>query len=341
MEDKRKIRICINWAGACGGCDVAILDIEEKIFDIVEMADIVYWPVAMDFKREDLKAWGKNSIDIGIFNGVVRTSEQEEDAEILREKCKLLVSLGSCACFGGIPGLANTSDREGVFEVCYKETPSTDNPQYVTPKTEFEMDGYKLELPEFYDTVKALHQVVDVDYYIPGCPPTREQIIDVVNIIKTFVETGELPPKGTVIASEKALCDECDRAKTRENKRIEKVYRPHQIVADSEKCFLDQGIICMGPATRGGCGQKCIKVNMPCRGCFGPTKAMLDPGAEAMSAIGSILGTGEDYVSVEKIVEILKGLKDPLGTFYRFTLPVAIINRAVKDEKKDEKKEEK
>jgi len=335
MEDK--LKICINWAGACGGCDVAILDIEEKIFDIVEIADIVYWPVAMDFKRKDLKSWEEKSIDIGIFNGVVRTSEQEEDAEILREKCKLLIAFGACACFGGIPGLANTSDREGVFEVCYKETPSTDNPKYITPKTEFKIDGYTLELPEFFDTVKSLHQVVDVDYYIPGCPPTFERIMDAVNLIKNFVETGELPPKGTVLASEKALCDECDRAKTKEGNRIEKVYRPHQILMDPEKCFLDQGIICMGPATRGGCGQKCINVNMPCRGCFGPTAAMLDPGAEAMSAIGSIIGTGEDYVPVNQIIEILNGVKDTVGTFYRFTLPSAIINRSVKDGKKEEK----
>ena len=76
---------------------------------------------------------------------------------------------------------------------------------------------------------------------------------------------------------------------------------------------------------------------MPCRGCFGPTVAMLDPGAEAMSAIGSIIGTGEDYIPVKQIIEILNGIKDPVGTFYRFTLPSAIINRSVKDGKKEEK----
>ncbi len=334
---KDKLKICVNWAAACGGCDVAILDIEEKILDVAAIADIVYWPVAMDFKRKDLKAWEENSIDIGIFNGAVRTSEQEEDAEILREKCKVLIAFGSCACFGGIPGLANISDREGIFEVCYKETPSTDNPQYVTPKPYLEVDGYTLELPEFFDTVKALDQVVDVDYYMPGCPPPYERIMDAVNIMKNFAETGELPPKGTVIAAEKTLCDECDRAKNKTGERIENVYRPHEKVIDPEKCFLDQGIICLGPATRGGCGQTCINANMPCRGCFGPTAAMLDPGAEALSAIGSIVGTGEDYMPKEKIIEILKKIRDTVGTFYRFTLPVAIINRSVKEAKKEKK----
>ncbi|MBW2646317.1 MAG: oxidoreductase [Deltaproteobacteria bacterium] len=327
-----KIKIAINWASACGGCDVSLLDIEEKIFDIVAVADIVYWPVAMDFKRDDILAMGKDSIDIGLFNGAVRSSEQAEDAEMLRERCKVLIAYGSCACFGGIPGLANVSDRQGIFDVVYKDTPSTVNPKDVTPQTSCEVDGETVTLPGFFDTVMALHQVVDVDYYLPGCPPPTERILDAVNVIANYAERGELPPKGAVIASNKALCDECERVATKTGERITKVVRPHETVADQKLCFLEQGILCMGPFTRGGCGTTCINANMPCRGCFGPTKELLDPGAEALSTFGSIVGAGgEDFVTRAQMKAAVNNIKDPLGTFYRFTFPCALINRTVKD----------
>lgn len=327
-----KIKIAINWASACGGCDVSLLDIEEKVFDIVAAADIVYWPVAMDFKRNDILAMGKDSIDIGFFNGAVRSSEQAEDAELLRDRCKVLIAYGSCACFGGIPGLANVSDRKGIFDVAYKETPSTVNPENVMPQTSCEVEGGTITLPEFFDTVRALHQVVDVDYYLPGCPPTEARILDAVNIIAGYATNGTLPPKGAVIASEKALCDECERVTTKTGIRIEKIVRPHETVADQKLCFLEQGMLCMGPFTRGGCGASCIKANMPCRGCFGPTEQLFDPGGEALSTFGSIVGAGgEDFVGRAQMKGAVNSIKDPLGTFYRFTFPCALIHRTVKE----------
>lgn len=327
-----KIKILMNWASACGGCDVSLLDIEDKIFGILDIADIVYWPVAMDFKRQDVLAMGTGSVDIGLFNGAVRTSEQLEDALMLRERCKVLIAYGACACFGGIPGLANLSDREGVFEVAYAETPSTVNPQNVRPQTVCQVAQGEVTLPEFFDTVYALNQVVKVDCYLPGCPPTGERILDAVNVIAAYAGSGEIPPPGSVIASQKALCDECPRVGTRTGARITAVNRPHEIIADQNLCLLEQGILCMGPFTRGGCGAGCINANMPCRGCFGPTERMLDPGAEALSAFGSIVGPGsEDALTIPAMKAAVNSIKDPVGTFYRFSLPVAIINRSIKD----------
>ena len=131
-----KIKIAVSWAAACGGCDVSLLDTEERLLDLAAIADIVYWPVAMDFKREQFAALADQSVDIGLFNGAVRTSEQAEDAELFRDKCKLLVAYGSCACFGGIPGLANLADRDQIFEVAYGTTPSTENPDGLRPQVQ-------------------------------------------------------------------------------------------------------------------------------------------------------------------------------------------------------------
>jgi len=333
MNDK--IKIAINWAAACGGCDVSLLDIEENILGVVDLADVVFWPVAMDFKREDLKARPDASVDIGLFNGAVRTTEQAEDARLLRAKCKVLIAYGSCACFGGIPGLANVSDRQGIFETAYELTRSTVNPGRAFPQEVCSVSGGEVTLPGFFDTVRALNQAVEVDYYLPGCPPNTERILDAVGVIAAYAKGEELPPKGATIASAKALCDECPRISTKTSSRIERVVRPHETVADPEKCFLEQGIICMGPFTRGGCGATCIAANMPCRGCFGPTQALLDPGAEALSSLGSIIGPGqEDQMTRAEIRTPVLDVKDPLGTLYRFTLPCGLINRTVKDGKK-------
>jgi F420-non-reducing hydrogenase small subunit len=156
-----------------------------------------------------------------------------------------------------------------------------------------------------------------VEYFIPGCPPPVDLILTAVNAFAT----GTLPPVGAIIASDKALCDECDRVK--EDKKINRIVRPHQIIPDDKKCLLEQGIICCGPATRGGCGQRCIEANMPCRGCFGPPPGVIDQGAKMLSAVASIY-QGNDEESVARMIdEIL----DPVGLFYRFGLADSMLKR--------------
>lgn len=333
-----KLKIAVNWAGSCGGCDVSLLDTETRILDLAGIADIVYWPVAMDFKQNDFLGLPDKSVDFGLFNGAVRTSEHQEMAEAFRRKCQVLVAYGSCASFGGIPGLGNLSEAREIFEVAYQTTPSTENPEGVRPRTESTIDGNTLTLPAFLDTVQSLDQVVDVDVFLPGCPPPTERILDLIGAVGRYAETGELPPTGTVIALEKALCDACPRNQTRLGGRVTSVFRPHEILADPSRCFLDQGIVCMGIATRGGCGATCIQANMPCRGCFGPTRDMLDPGAEAISAIGSIAGAdNENDVPSHEMRKAVRNVSDPVGTFYRFTLPVGFLNRAVTDKPTEKK----
>ena len=312
-----KLKLAIYWSASCGGCDVAILDTNERILDIAAIADIVFWPIALDFKYSDVEAMEDNSIDICLFNGAVRTSEQEHVAKLLRAKSKAMVAFGACACFGGIPALANFTNRAEVFERAYIEAPSNDNSNHTFPQTLTTVEEGDLELPEFYDTVLTLAQVVDVEYFVPGCPPP----VEIINKIVDALASGQLPPVGTVFASDKSLCDECDRVK--EEKKITKIYRPHEIIPEPEKCLLEQGIICMGPATRGGCGQRCIKVNMPCRGCFGPPPGVIDQGAKMLSAVASIYDV-KDEAEIKRMVE---EVVDPAGTFYRFAMSSSMLNR--------------
>jgi F420-non-reducing hydrogenase small subunit len=315
-----KLKLASYWAAACGGCDVAILDIHEKILDLAAAADIVFWPIATDFKYSEVEAMPDGHIDVTLFHGAVRNSENEHLAHLLRAKSKTLVAFGSCAHIGGIPGLANLFTREEIFKRVYQETPSTVNPEKIEPQPKSEAAEGELTIPEFYNTVKTLNQVVDVDYYMPGCPPTPKQIWNVVQVIVS----GQLPPKGAVIgASEKTQCDECTRKK--EEKKISSFKRIATALPDPDRCFLEQGFLCMGPVTRGGCDTRCQLSGVGCRGCFGAPAGVLDQGAKAISAIASIIEAKEE-AEVQKIID---QIPDSLRSFNRFGIPASLITRKV------------
>ena len=318
MTDKPKV--AFYWCASCGGCEEAVVDLAEKILDVVAAVDIVFWPVALDFKRSDVEAMDDGAILACFINGAVRTTEQEEMVRMLRRKSQVLIAFGSCSHLGGIPGLANLWDRESIFRNSYLETPSTVNPEGVLPQTTHRENGHEVHLPGFYDTVRALDQVTDVDYYLPGCAPTPKLIVEAVGVLLS----GELPPKGTVLSPNKALCDECQRKDTKpETLSITEFKRPHEVILNEEECILAQGVLCMGPATRAGCEALCIEGNMPCTGCFGPTDQVRDQGAKALSAFASSVGSDDE----SEIERILAAIPDPVGTFYRYSLPTSLLQR--------------
>ena len=315
-----KPKLALYWAASCGGCEIAVLDLHEKILDVANAFDIVFWPVALDFKYDDVRAMDDKSIDLCLFNGAIRNSENLEIAHLLRAKSKTLVAFGSCALEGGIPGLANLTTKEAIWNTAYRDTPSTvQHNGGVFPHTQTTMPEGEIEIPDMWDTVKSLDQVIDVEYYVPGCPPQPEQIW---SVIEHIVSGKPLPPKGSILgATDKTCCDECPRE--RKEKKLSKFFRPYEIKADPNECLLDQGIICMGPATRSGCGALCMKANMPCRGCYGPPPHVVDQGAKMVSALSSVI----DAQDPKEIESILDQIADPMGTFYRFSLAHSILRR--------------
>ena len=129
-----------------------------------------------------------------------------------------------------------------------------------------------LYLPVFYDTLKTLAQTVEVDYYLPGCPPEADKIWAAI----TAIVEGKLPPRGSVIGATTTVCDECKRK--RSEKKIKQFKRTWQIIPDEETCLLELGLLCCGIATRAGCGDLCPQVNSPCIGCHGPNEGVEGPG---------------------------------------------------------------
>jgi len=318
MPDKPKV--AFYWCASCGGCEEAVLDLAEAILDVVAAVDIVFWPVATDFKRKDLEAMADRSITATFLNGAIRTSEQEEMAKVLRSKSQILTATGSCSQLGGIPGLANLFPSESILREIYFDCPSTVNPERTLPEKEHINSGNVLELPAFSETVRSLDQVVDVDFYVPGCPPTPRTFRNALQILLG----DQLPAKGSVLAPDHALCDECPRKGTKPDRlSFAEFKRPTQTVIEEQQCLLAQGFVCMGPATRAGCDALCVQGNMPCTGCYGPTSRVRDQGAKILSCIASSIESKEPA----EIDQVLATIPDPVGTFYRYGLPTSLLRK--------------
>jgi len=318
-----KPRVAFYWCSSCGGCEETVVDLHEQILDVVDAVDIALWPVALDIKKADVQSWPDQSLAVAFINGAIRLEDQAEWVKLLRRKASLVIAFGSCAHLGGIPGLANATTREEILTNKYLRSPSVDNPKEILPEECCEIDGMELHLPRFWKDVKRLDQVIDVDYYLPGCPPPAESVGETVMALLE----DRLPKRGSVLAPEKCLCDECSRKESKpEEFCIETFKRVATSTPDPEKCLLAEGYLCMGPATRSGCGFRCLRANMPCRGCFGPPAGAIDQGVKMLGAVAS-LGKARDDDSA---VALAKSVVDPLGTFYRFGLPSSLLKRTMR-----------
>lgn len=279
-------RVAEEWLNICGGCEVAILDLGEKLLDLLPSLEFVHMPVLMDHKYYG-QTGEKSTLeipeaDVGMISGGVRNEEEKQIAEEMRKQCKTLIALGSCACFGGIPALANMYHLEDLYEKVFRDSETTES-----------ADTPSQGLPPLTDRVYALDEVVEVDLAIPGCPMNPAIILEALTCLlegKPF----ELP--------EKSVCDDCPTI--REEKSDVGLKRPLQDAEFSPgeyatmRCFNEQGILCLGPVTRSGCGKqynggdqivpRCVKGYMPCRGCFGPIRAGANPLVDMMTALSSI-----------------------------------------------------
>ncbi len=247
MPDKPKVGF--YWCASCGGCEESVVDLAENILGVIEAVDIILWPVAMDFKKHDVEAMADESILVTMINGAIRTSEQEEMARLLRRKSKLIIAYGSCAHMGGIPGLANQFDREQILRFVYDDSPSTENPEKVRPAAGAQTERLYGNPARIPGMVRTLDQVIDVDYYLPGCPP-------VPKLLKHALDTllsGNLPPKGTVLAPDVALCEECPKKETKPSDLLFTEFkRPHQKMLDPGHLPSRAGSRLHGPGNPGG-----------------------------------------------------------------------------------------
>jgi F420-non-reducing hydrogenase small subunit len=336
MPDKPKL--AIYWAASCGGCEIAVANLHEHILDVASHFDFMFCPCLLDTKKKDIEALADGSITATLFNGAVRTEENREMAHLLRRKSKLLIAMGACSASGGIPALSNLGTRRETFRAAYLDNPSIDNPAKILPREETRVPEGVLRLPRFFERVMSLGQVVPVDYTIPGCPPESEQIWNVIQVLIQVLEKGApLPPAGaTVGAGNSSVCDECSHKRT--DKQVQVFRRVWEFVPDPEQCLLEQGLLCMGVATRSGCGGLCPAVNMPCIGCYGAPEGVYDQGAKMAATLGSIIDIapirdkrGQQEINAQ-LDGVIASVPDLAGTACKFSLASRHYGTDVKDD---------
>ena len=308
-----KPKLAMTWLSGCGGCEESILDLGRDLPDVLEKVCVVYWPVAVDARREDLQRMEDGEIAACLINGAVRTDEDVKTARLLRRKSRVVVAHGSCAHLGGVYGLANLSPVREILERSYPASPDPAGRESSRGE-----DDAERPLPGLLERVCSLDRVVEVDAYIPGCPPAPKAVREA---LAALVE-GRLPAGGKVFADTRALCDTCPRRETRrKDTRVHRFKRFHEGSWDPEVCFLEQGLVCLGPATRGGCEARCIRANAPCRGCYGPVEGVRDAGAAILGFLASLI----EETTREALESASASLPDPAGLFYRYSLPSSLL----------------
>jgi F420-non-reducing hydrogenase small subunit len=292
------IKVAEEWLNACSGCEISVVDMGERLLEILEHCEFVHMPVIMDHKyygqlgtEEHLEIPEAHA---GIITGGIRNEEHLEVAREMRKKCDRLIALGTCATHGGIPALANSYSTEDVL-ARYYSTETTDR-----PKT-YPDQGVPAQLERCY----ALDEQIRVDLALPGCPPHP----DTVYAALLGLARGEIPELPT-----KSVCDVCP-AKREGKGGVGKLRRFLQSpVYESDKpldemrCFLEQGILCMGPVTREGCGgdnrtPRCISGRVPCRGCFGPVKP---EGNQLLDMLNALASNNADLASLPEHISLLR-----------------------------------
>ena len=299
MADKAKVGTM--WLGGCSGCHLSIADFHESLLDVLELAQFEFSPVLCDTKYDEVP-----ELDVLIVEGGIRNEENRELAEMLREKAGLVIAYGTCAAYGGIPGLGNLHTVEELTTEGYINSCSTVNPEGIIPNE---------DVPTLESRVRPLGEAIQVDLMIPGCPPKSDVVAEA---ILTLLNGGtiELPTTN--------LCEVCPREKPPAGLAMDFIKRQFEVgKPEDDLCLIAQGLVCMGPATVSLCGAQCQSIAIPCRGCYGPTAKVNDAGAKMISAIASDYGINEDKtVDPEQVAD---QLDDIVGTFYTYTLPAALV----------------
>ncbi len=302
------VRVAFEWLNSCSGCEIAILDLGERFFEVLNMIELVHMPLIFDQKYYSVMGDGDSlqipEADIGFISGGVRNEKHLEVAREMRKRCGTIVALGTCATHGGIPAMINSYTNDELLERYYS-TEDTD-----------EASGYPEEgLPALLDRCYALDEEIKVDVYLPGCPPHPDQIYQaLVALVK-----GRQPE-----FKEKSVCDTCPLSRGGNLKKLRRFLEEPE-PKDKRgnplemKCFLEQGFLCMGPVTRGGCGgeekiPRCILAGVPCKGCYGPVINDADPRLEILNALVS---NDVDISALEEHTSLLRfagahGLLRPL-----------------------------
>ncbi len=282
------MKISTIQLASCCGCHIALVNIGAPLLKVLSGGNLVFSPVLMDVKSI-------SSSDVALIEGGVRNNENVEKLKILREKSKKVIALGTCACFGGIPGIGSGFTMIETLAKSYGDN--------FTPE----------DIPRLEKRVSPIDSFVEVDYYIPGCPPP----IDILCGTLMNLVNGQSPERVDL-----PVCAECDRVVKKD--LAPEIKRVLDSFPEEEECLLSQGYICLGSVSRSGCGAPCTKAGVPCMGCRGPIdRVFIEPKHgilyDLTKRINHFTGKSEE--------EIKEKIFDYIHTFYSFTLSMAELRK--------------
>jgi F420-non-reducing hydrogenase small subunit len=292
---KEKIKINLEWLSSCAGCEVGIVDLHEKILDILAAAEIQRCPVLTDIKDYP-------PADIGIISGAIRNHHDKEAAIKMRNSCKKIIAFGTCAAYGGIPGAGLVYTKEEILDSVYvnnKTTQTTNIPS--------------VHISQLETLVAPLDAIIPVDLYLPGCPPHAAFILDA---LLALVEGR--PPK----ANQEAICARCKREMVKTD--VSSIKANHDGQADDKKCFLSQGYICLGSVTLDRCLAPCTNNGMMCSGCAGPTMQILtEPNRDIRTEVADHMA---NLTAIPR-EEIISWIERNSKTYYAYAMATRMIGR--------------
>jgi len=241
-----KVRLNTEWLCDCGGCHVALVDLHDKMLSVLQSVEIQKCPVLTDEKEYP-------EAEIGIVTGSVRTEHDRAAAIAMREKCKTIIAFGTCAVYGGFHGAGLAHSREEIMDHVYRKSPTT--------RTDTIPDNSITTLGKM---VTPIDEVIDVDLYLPGCPPHPHFILEGLGAL-----INEREPR----VAKETVCAGCQRQMKKTD--VSEIKAPTDGLADNETCFLSQGYICQGSVTLDRCLAPCPNHGIACSGCAGPTMQVL------------------------------------------------------------------
>jgi F420-non-reducing hydrogenase small subunit len=288
------VTINTEWLSDCSGCHIAIVDLHEKIMAVLESVQILHCPVLTDIKDYP-------HAKIGLVSGAIRSEHDRHNALEMRKSCDLIIAWGSCAVFGGPAGAGNIHTREEIADAVYLNNKTTTPHQ---PPTR--------EVSALEPTVTPIDKVIDVDLYLPGCPPHPTFIFDA---LLSLVEGRE--PKAT----KETVCAKCKRQMKKSD--VETIRQHTDGIPDPDLCFLSQGYICMGSASIDRCLAPCPGNGVPCTGCAGATMQILsEPNRDIRTEIADRMARLTKIPREEIIKEIEKSSK----SHYSYTMASTMIS---------------
>jgi F420-non-reducing hydrogenase small subunit len=266
---------------------MALLDTGGGSLGLLDKFEILHMPILMDHKYSGCRDAASEihipEAGVGLISGGLRNESQLRIAEQMRRRCRVIVALGTCAAYGGIPALMNLFEDQDLFQRCYRDAEGTDaapNPSQA--------------VPPFLDRTFALDEKIAVDVTLPGCPPHPDRITAVMESIIDG-KSPEWPLQ--------SVCDSCPAKREGKGgvRRIRRFvrnarYEVHGPLSEM-RCLLEQGFLCMGPVTVAGCAgmnggpPRCIEARVPCRGCHGPVRK---GGNQLMDIFNALASNGID-----------------------------------------------